>query len=82
MGAIAFSSLWLVVCVWASFVVADRVKEHRHRTAYYLLIWLVPCIGAAAAILLTRNYEPTTNPTASDKMFEAIVDSHRQKDSG
>jgi membrane protein DedA with SNARE-associated domain len=71
--------LWFAICIYASFVVAHRIESRRDRIAYYVLIWLIPVIGAAAAILLTRRPKPHT--PSSEKMHEAIVDAHRQKDS-
>ena len=71
--------LWFTICIYASFMVAGRVENRRDRFAYYLLVWLIPIIGAAAAILLSRRPKPHT--PSSEKMHEAIVEAHRQKDS-
>jgi len=81
-SAIVFSLFWISVCVWASFVIAGRVNVTGNRIAYYLLIWLVPYIGAVAAILLTRRKARINGRSASEKMFDVIVDSHRQERSG
>jgi len=37
---------WFAFCLYASIMVARRVEIRRDRIAYYLLIWLVPVIGA------------------------------------
>ena len=70
--------LWLAICICASFVVARRIEIGRDRIAYYLLIWLIPVVGAAAAILLSRRLKSHT--PASEKMHEAIVDARRRED--
>ena len=70
--------LWFAICIYSSFVVARRIESRRDRIAYYLLIWLIPVVGAAAAILLSRRLKSHT-PT-SENMHEAIVDAHRRKD--
>ena len=79
MGSIVFSFLWLGVSVGSMFVVARNVEARRDRIAYYLLIWLIPFIGAAAAALLTRQRASTKS--SSEKMFDAVVDAHRHDDS-
>ncbi len=81
MNNFAFPVIWLVLCVWASFFVAGRIENGRERIAYYLLIWLVPYVGAAAATLLSHRRSKIGKPTASEKMFEAVVESHRNSDS-
>ena len=81
MNDFAFPIIWLALCIWASFFVAGRIDNDRDRVVYYLLIWLVPYIGAAAAILLSRRRSKPARQTASEKMFEAIVESHQKKDS-
>lgn len=78
MESFVLTGLWLAVCIWASFVVARRVEERRHRVAYYLLTWLVPFIGAAASIFLTFDRELLAKPSASVKMFEEVVESYRR----
>ncbi len=70
--------LWFALCVYASIMVARRVENRRDRIAHYLLIWLIPVIGAAAAILLSRR--PKSHKPSSEKMHKAIVDAHRRKD--
>ena len=69
---------WFAFCLYASIMVARRVEIRRDRIAYYLLIWLVPVIGAAAAILLSRR--PKSHTSSSVRMHEAIADAHRRKD--
>ncbi len=51
--------LWFAFCVFAAFVVARRIENRGDRIAYYLLIWLIPFVGAAAAILLSRKPSAT-----------------------
>lgn len=72
--------LWFAFCVYAAFVVTRRVENRRDRIAYYLLIWLAPLIGAAAAILLSRR--PKSHSPSSEKMHAAMVDAHKRKDTG
>lgn len=78
MSNVVTTILWFAFCVYAAFVVARRVENRRDRIAYYLLIWLIPVIGAAAAILLSRR--PKSHTSSTEKMHEEIVDAHRQKD--
>ena len=70
---------WFALCVYAAYVVSHRIENGRDRIAYYLLIWLVPFIGAAAAIILSNRPKPAAQ--APEKMQQAIVDAHRQDDS-
>ena len=81
MESAVISGLWLAVCIWATLYVAKRVEERRHRVAYYLLIWLLPFIGAASSIFLAFDRRSLVKPTASDKMFQAVVEANRRKNS-
>ena len=72
--------IWFAFCVYAAILVARRIKLLRDRIAYYLLILLVPLVGAAAAIVLSRRPESKSHASSSEMMQDAIVDAHRQKD--
>lgn len=79
MGDLIHYFVWLAVCVAASIIVALRIKIRRDRYAYFLLIWLVPYFGAAAAFLLSRR--PTKETSTTNKMLEAIAEARRQNSS-
>ncbi|WP_405234736.1 hypothetical protein [Lentisalinibacter salinarum] len=79
MGSVLIYFIWLGLSIWAAFIVAQRIENRRDRIAYYLAIWLIPIIGAAVAVFLSRPRASKTS--SSEKMFNALVDAHRRNDS-
>lgn len=77
MANLFFYAFWLAVCIWAAFFVSKRIEDSYHRVVYYLLIWLVPFLGAIAATLIAGLRSARKDIESSDKMFDAVIDGRR-----
>jgi len=77
MVSIPSAAIYLLVCIWATFFVSRRIEDSYHRIVYYLLIWLVPFLGAFAAILIAGLRAARKEEHSSDEMLSAIVDVHK-----
>ena len=78
MNGVAAFLIWLLLTIWASWFVARRVSERRTRVACHLLIWFVPIIGAATAVLILGFGNDLKSADSEDRMFDAVVDAHRK----
>ena len=82
MKEFALVLVWFSVNIWATLFVSRRVSGRGTRIAYYLLVWLVPIIGAAATVLFIGFDRNRKSATSNDQMIDAIVDARRRmKDS-
>lgn len=79
MISLSYVVIWLAVTIWAAWFVSRRVSDRGARIAYYLLIWLVPIVGAAFAVLIVGIGSEKKSVTSSNRMFDAIVDAHKKK---
>lgn len=82
MASVLSLVIWLIVCIWASFFVSRRIDDSGDRTVYYLLIWLLPYLGAIAAVYFAGRHAAREKTHLSDKMFDAIVDAHKAPHDG
>jgi hypothetical protein len=78
MISFAYVAMWLSMAIWAAWFVSRRVADRGTRIAYYLLIWLVPIVGAAAAVLIIGFGGDRNSMSSADRMFDAVVDEHKK----
>ncbi len=79
MISLAYIAMWLSVTIWAAWFVSRRVSDRRTRFAYYLLIWLVPVVGAAAAILIIGFGGDRKSTSSANRLFDSVVESSKKK---
>lgn len=78
MIGLAYIVTWLAVTIWAAWFVSRRVSGRRERFAYYLLIVLVPIVGAAAAIFIVGFGSDRKSANSADRMFDTVVETHKK----
>ncbi len=78
MTGLAFVLVWFSVNIWATWFVSRQVSERGTRVAYYLLIWLVPIVGAAAAVLFIGFGDNPKSTNSQGRMFDAVVDARKR----
>ncbi len=77
MESYSLSLMLLVLNIWATHRVAQfRFPRTSQYIFYYVVIWLMPVVGAALSIILTRTRNETAPQNAEEKMFESVVDKY------
>ena len=80
MEGVAAFLVWFSVTIWAAWFVSRRVADGRTRILWYLLVWLFPIVGAAAAVLIIGFGSEVKTVDSEGRMFDAVVDAHRKRD--
>lgn len=73
---------WLAINIWATSFVAKRGFAADQRSLFYLMIWLLPFIGAALAILIPSLQSKFKSTDSTDRIFQTVVEKHKDKRTG
>lgn len=82
MEALIFVLLWLALSIWATSIVSRHRSADGGRILFYLLIWLLPIIGAVFATLILAAKLKWKCTDSSDRMFRAVVEHYRSTQGG
>ena len=78
MGGILIFVVWIGINVWSTVLVAERAEPGTvRRRICYALIWFLPFVGAAIAILISGRGAKHKHFSANEAMLEAVVERRR-----